>query len=163
MPTPGRASARPAHPRAHWSWGRARLSPPRSLLAGVEAEGAGRGELAQLVTDHRLGDVDGHVLAAVVDGDGVADHVGDDRAPAGPRLDDPLLVAGVENVDLLQQMVVDERSLFQAARHAFPYLYLRSPRVRRRRTMSFCDSLVVSRVRPSGLPHGDTGWRPPDV
>src|SRR4051812_4600343 len=86
----------------------------------MELERAGGGELAELVTDHRLGDVDGHVLATVVDGDGVADHVRDDRAPAGPRLDDPLLVSRVEIVDLLQQMVVDERSLFQAARHATP-------------------------------------------
>ena len=29
--------------------------------------------------------------------------------------------------------------------------------------MSFWDGLVLSRVRPSGLPHGDTGWRPPEV
>src|SRR5205807_8822679 len=40
--------------------------------------------------------------------------------------------------------------------------YLRLPRVRRRRMMSFWDGLVLSRVRPSALPHGDTGWRPPD-
>ena len=40
--------------------------------------------------------------------------------------------------------------------------YLRAPRVRRRRTMSFSDGLVRSRVRPSGLPHGETGWRPPE-
>ena len=29
--------------------------------------------------------------------------------------------------------------------------------------MSFCDGLFLSRVRPSGLPHGDTAGRPPDV
>src|ERR1700753_2725424 len=39
--------------------------------------------------------------------------------------------------------------------------YRRDPRVRRRRTMSFWDGLVLSRVRPSGLPQGETGWRPP--
>src|SRR3712207_9152970 len=33
--------------------------------------------------------------------------------------------------------------------------YLRAPRVRRRRTISFCEGLRVLRVRPSGLPHGD--------
>src|SRR5262245_30218137 len=96
-----------------------------------------------------------------MDGDGVADHVGDDRRTTRPGLDDPLLVAAVQVVDLLQQMVVDERALLQAARHGISYLL--DPRVRRRRTMSFCDSLVLSRVRPSGLPHGDTGWRPPEV
>src|SRR5215204_6789140 len=40
--------------------------------------------------------------------------------------------------------------------------YLRPRPVRRRRTMSFWDGLFLSRVRPSGLPHGDTGCRPPD-
>ena len=29
--------------------------------------------------------------------------------------------------------------------------------------ISFWDGLFLSRVRPSGLPHGDTGWRPPEV
>ncbi len=34
--------------------------------------------------------------------------------------------------------------------------------IRRRRTMSLVDSLFWSRVRPSGLPQGDTGCRPPE-
>src|SRR5437762_12124010 len=40
--------------------------------------------------------------------------------------------------------------------------YLRAPRERRRLMISFWESLSFLRVRPSGLPHGDTGWRPPD-
>ena len=111
------------------------------------------------MADHGFGDVDGDVLAPVVDGDGVADHVGDDRGAPRPRLDDALVVAAVELVELLQQVVVDERTLLQAARHR---VYLREPRVRRRRMMSFWDGLFLSRVRPSGWPHGETGWRPPD-
>src|SRR5215210_5995267 len=101
-----------------------------ALLAGVVPEGARRAELAELVADHRLGDVHRDVLAAVVDGDGVADHVGDDRGAARPGLDDPLLRLGVEGVDLLQQVLVDERSLFQTSGHRN---YLRTPRDRRRR------------------------------
>ncbi len=58
---------------------------PLLLLAGVVPEGPGGRELAQLVTDHALGDVHRHVLAAVVDGDGVPDHVGDDRGAAASR------------------------------------------------------------------------------
>ena len=50
----------------------------RRAVTGVPAEGAGRRELAELVTDHLLGHEDGHVLAAVVDGDGVADHLRED-------------------------------------------------------------------------------------
>src|SRR3954451_8721849 len=99
---------------------------PLLLLAGVMPEGAGGGELAELVPDHRLGDVHGHVLAPVVHGDGVADHVGDDRGAARPRLDDPLLVAGVEVVDLLQQVIVDEGALLQAARHAISTFSIRA-------------------------------------
>src|SRR3954466_1772582 len=107
------------------------------LLAGVVAERAGRRELAELVTDHRLGDVYGDVLAPVVHRDRVPDHVGNDRGATAPRLDDLLLALGVQLVDLLEQVVVDERALLQAARHD----YLLEPRVRRRRTISFWDSL----------------------
>jgi hypothetical protein len=39
----------------------------------------------------------------------------------------------------------------------------RAPRVRRRRTISLSDGFLARRVRPSGLPHGETGWRPPEV
>src|SRR5437764_4885345 len=104
-----------------------RLTPTCALLAGVEAERACQRELAELVADHGLGDIDRDVLAAVVDGDGVADHVGDDRRAARPRLDDPLLVLGVEVVDLLQQVLVDERALLQAAGHALPPGAARAP------------------------------------
>src|SRR5947199_6076235 len=104
-----------------------RLTPTCSRLAGVEAERPGKGELSELVADHGLGDVDRHVLAAVVDGDGVADHVGDDRGAARPRLDDALLVLGVEVVDLLQQVLVDERTLLEAPGHALPPSAARAP------------------------------------
>ena len=58
---------------------------PRLAGAGVAAEGARRRELAELVADHRLGDEHGHVLAAVVDGDRVADHLGEDRRGRATR------------------------------------------------------------------------------
>src|SRR4051794_14019265 len=90
------------------------------LLAGVVPERPGRGELAQLVSHHGLGDVHGHVLAPVVHGDRVADHLGDDRGAPRPGLDDLLLVVGVQAVHLLQEVVVDERALLQAARHGLP-------------------------------------------
>src|ERR1035441_8499015 len=78
------------------------MSATRSpLLAGVVPEGARGGELAQFVADHRLGHVDRDVTATVVDGNGVADHVGDDGGAAGPGLDDLLLPARVEHVDHL--------------------------------------------------------------
>src|ERR1022692_878186 len=88
------------------------ISAPRSpLLSGVVPEGACRCELAQLVADHRLGDIDRDVAPPVMHGDGVADHVGDDGRTSRPGLDDLLLSARVEHVHLLQQVVVDERAL----------------------------------------------------
>ena len=40
-------------------------------------EGAGGNELAQLVADHILGHVNGHVLLAVMNGESVANERGD--------------------------------------------------------------------------------------
>src|SRR5262249_4155944 len=90
---PGRGCprARRREWRPRWTWARSSAALHVLLLAGVVAEGPGGRELAELVPHHRLGDVDGHVLAPVVDGDGVADHLGDDRGPARPRPDHPLL------------------------------------------------------------------------
>jgi len=56
----------------------------------VAAEYARGRELAELVADHLFRDEDGHVLAAVVDGDRVADHVGHDRRTTRPGLGDLL-------------------------------------------------------------------------
>src|SRR5262249_2555718 len=101
----------------------------------------------------------GHVFATVVHRDRVTHHVGRDRRSPRPRLDNSAFAGRVHLVDLLLQVVVDERSLLQAARHR----YLRAPRPRRRRMMSSSDRLPFLRVRPSGLPHGDTGCRPPEL
>src|SRR5262245_7568312 len=76
-------------------------------------------ELTELVTDHRFGHVHRDMLASVVHGDRVADHVGDDRGAARPGLDDPALAGRVLSVDLLEQVLVDERTLLETARHAF--------------------------------------------
>src|SRR5262245_13610132 len=89
------------------------------LLPGVELERPRGAELTELVTDHRLGHVHRDVLAPVVDGDRVTDHVGDDRGATRPGLDDPALAGRVLGVDLLEQMLVDERTLLETARHAF--------------------------------------------
>src|SRR6266511_3315346 len=97
-----------------------RRPPCRTLGAGVDAERARRRELAELVPDHRLGDVHGHVLAAVVDRDRVAHHVRSDGGATRPRLDDLPVAGRVHRLDLDAQVVVDERALLQAARHVLP-------------------------------------------
>src|SRR3712207_4516383 len=64
-----------------------RLAALLGLRAGVALEGAGGGELAELVADHVLGDVDRDVALAVVDAEGQADEVGRDGRAPRPRLD----------------------------------------------------------------------------
>src|SRR5947209_7151940 len=110
------------------------------------------GELAELVSDHRLRDEDGNVLATVVHSNGVPDHLRKDVAAPRPRLDDPLLAGRVEQLHLLEQVLVAERTLLQRATHA--YLLLRRTIIRL--------VLLLCRVRcPSaGLPHGVCGWPP---
>src|ERR687890_431401 len=92
-------------------------APRPAVVLDVTPEGPGRGELAELVPDHGLGHEDRDVLATVVHGDGVAEHVRDDRRAAGPGPDDGLGALLVLDVHLLEQVVVDERALLQAAWH----------------------------------------------
>src|SRR5215467_9737465 len=80
-------------------------------VGAVAAEVARRRELPQPVADHVLADEDGHVLAAVVDGDGVPDHVGVDDGRASPGPDDLLVACLVHLLDLVPQARADERAL----------------------------------------------------
>src|SRR4051794_39459049 len=93
----------------------ATTGPP--VVLDVAAEGARGRELAELVPDHRLGHEDRDVLASVVDGDRVPEEVGDDRRTTRPGLDDVLGALLVLHVHLLEQVVVDEGTLLQTARH----------------------------------------------
>src|SRR6059058_2480193 len=84
-------------------------APRPAVVADVALERARRRELAELVPDHALGDEHRHVLAAVVHGDRVPEHVGNDRRATRPRLDHVLAAGVVRGVHLLEQVVVDER------------------------------------------------------
>src|SRR5262249_35377047 len=70
--------------------------PRRSCVASEDPRG---GELAELVTDHRLADEHRHVLFAVVHGDRVADHLREDRRRTRPRPQHFLVVGGVQGLD----------------------------------------------------------------
>src|SRR5918997_201914 len=95
----------------------ASAAPGPPVVFDVAPERAGRGEFPELVTDHRLGDEHRDVLATVVHRDGVADHVGDDRRAARPGSNDLLATGLILGIHLLEQVVIDERALFQAAWH----------------------------------------------
>src|SRR5688572_9358496 len=87
------------------------------VVLHVSTEGAGGCELAELVTHHGLGDEHRDVLAAIVHGDRVPQHGGDDHRAAGPGLDDVLGTGFVLVDDLAKQVVVDEGALLETARH----------------------------------------------
>src|SRR3954462_9660407 len=139
-------------------------APRPAVVLDVPTEGAGGRELAELVPDHRLGDEHRDVLAAVVHGDRGPEHVGDDRRAPRPGADDVLGALVVLCVHLGEQVVVDERALLEAAWHVCrtPLPAQRFLLVRRRRTIRASLAFRL-RVRPSGLPLGFTGWRPPEV
>src|SRR5918993_1499654 len=81
-------------------------------------------EFAELVPDHRLGDKHRNVLASVVHGDRVAEHVGDDHRAAGPGLNDVLGALFVFPGYLYKEVLVNERTFFQAAWHVSRLLSL---------------------------------------
>src|SRR4051794_7810414 len=92
----------------------------------MAAERARGCELAQLVPDHGLGDEDRHVLAAVVDSDGVADHLREDRGGARPGLDHLLLVCLVHHLDALHEALLGPGPLLSRSTHRSSPLLLAS-------------------------------------
>src|SRR4029079_18468382 len=88
-----------------------RLGALLDLLAAVALERARERELAELVPDHVLGDVDRHELAAVVHRERMADHLRRDGGAARPGLDDLLVALAVHRLDLVHEVVVDEGAL----------------------------------------------------
>ena len=86
-------------------------------LAGVALEQTGRGELAELVAHHVVGDVDGDELVAVVHGDGEPDHLREHGGAAGPRLDHALVHRGLGDLDLLLEVGIAERARHEGPSH----------------------------------------------
>src|SRR6202012_1845080 len=90
---------------------------PRLLVGRVTAEGAGRREFTELVTDHVLIHLHGQELVAVVDPKGQADELRQDRGTAGPDLDYLVARRRFRRFGLGQQVAVDERTLPYGTRH----------------------------------------------
>src|SRR5437899_548613 len=83
----------------------------------VALENASQSEFAQLVPHHVFRDVYRDVLLSVVDRDGQPDEIRQDRGAARPGFDRALVARRARRADLLQQMVVHERTLLDRASH----------------------------------------------
>src|SRR5690606_5681838 len=97
-----------------------RSGPLVGQLPAMAPEEAGGRELAQLVANHVLGDVDRDELVAVVHRHSVADKLRRDGRGTRPRLDDALVAALVHLPDLAEQLCVDVRTLLDRSRHGLP-------------------------------------------
>ena len=86
-------------------------------MSAVFLEGSRGGKFPQLVTDHVFRDEHGIENLAVVDQEGVADEIGRDERPARPGLDRLLDVGGGHLLDLHHEVIINEGSFFEAARH----------------------------------------------
>src|SRR5574343_1697814 len=87
------------------------------LVAWVTLERTRQGELAELVANHLILDVHGHVLLAVVHSNGQADELRQDGGTTRPGLDRLLVFCFDSLFNLGQQMMVNERTLFQRTSH----------------------------------------------
>lgn len=78
----------------------------------VTSKGASGGEFSEFVTDHLVCQVDWDVLSAVVNGDRVAYHLGQDCGSSRPSFNYLFLACGVEFFDLCHQVVCDKWAFF---------------------------------------------------
>src|SRR6478609_10674458 len=119
-------------------------------------EGPGRRELAELVTDHFL--VDGHrnVLLTVVDAEGQADELRQDRRATAPDLDDVVTARAARRFRLLQDRSFDKRAFPHRTNHGCdPYFFFRAWRLARMNL--FVDLFLRVFLPLVGKPHGVTG------
>lgn len=116
----------------------------------MAAESAGGRKLAEAVADHVFRGEDLQELFAVVHLKGMPYHLGDDHRPSRPRLNRTLGAGVVHPLYLLQQVLIDERSLFYRPGHNYFFL---------RETMNLLEGLRLLRVRYpfDSWPQGDMG------
>src|SRR5260370_10213095 len=126
----------------------------------MAGEGPGRRELAELVSDHLLGEVDRDELAAVVDAARQPDELRQDRRAPRPRLDHFAAHGLARLFGLLDQAALYEGTFPNGTCHC-----LSPQRVAPRRRMTYLSVALFLRVFLPlvGLPPGVTGWPPPAV
>jgi hypothetical protein len=81
----------------------------------VTFKGTSGGELAEFVTYHIFGDVNGDVFAPVMNREGVTYEFGEDGACPAPSLEDFLFALLVEFNNALEEDFFDERTLFNTS------------------------------------------------
>ena len=124
-------------------------------------EGAGRRELAELVTDHVLGDEHGDELPAVVHGERQADRIRRDRASARPGLDDLLALRGLTPPQSSRR---GDRRRTDPFLPNEPWLNPLQPFSPRRFTIMPSVRLLLRVLSPlESWPQGEHGCRPPEV
>lgn len=79
----------------------------------MSPENSRRGELAQPVADHILGDENFDVRLAVVHEERVSDKLGDDCARPRPRFNGLLFPRLVELLNLCENVGIDKRTFFE--------------------------------------------------
>lgn len=83
----------------------------------MSLEGPGGRELAELMADHVLSDVDGDERLAVVHTEGVADEIGSDGRTTGPGLDGLPCGRLDRLLDFLEEVVVNKEAFFDGTSH----------------------------------------------
>ena len=78
----------------------------------MTSKGASGGEFSEFVTDHLVCQVDGNVLSAVVNGDRVTYHLGQDCGSSRPSFNYLFLACGVEFFDFCEQVICYKRAFF---------------------------------------------------
>ena len=105
---------------------------------------SGGGELAQLVTNHILGNVNRNMFSTVVNREGVADKIREDGGSAAPGLEDALFAFFVHFLNPLEQHRLYKGSLLNTSAHSilvsFPHL------LPRRLTIILSERLCFLRV-----------------
>src|SRR5439155_12912629 len=92
------------------------------LVRRMAVEGARGGEFAELHADHVLIDRHRHKLAAVVDIEGEADELRQDRRTARPSLDRRALAVVLRGFRFLQKRKLDERTFPDGTGHGLTLL-----------------------------------------
>ena len=78
----------------------------------MTAEAAGGSKLAEFVSNHVLGHIDGNEFVAIMHGEGVAHEFGGNHGSAAPGLDYGFLSACFHRIDLLFELDTDVGSFF---------------------------------------------------